>query len=375
MKVNNLAIIQAPTEWSPVFDFREDLDAIKEKISPYLKYKKIIVIGNGGSITSLEAYYRALSPQKKVYFLSTMEPRLLKELKAKCSKEETLVIPISKSGLNLGPIESLLAFDGYPTLVITNPEEGALKDIAKIRNWEIIPHPAIGGRYSGGTATAIVPALLCGLNAEKILAGLYLGYKQKDLAYSLASALYGLEQKGINEIYLPIYGNYLIGFLNLIVQLMHESVCKNGKGQTFYGAFSPESQHHTNQRFLGGKKTVAAVFFIYNQPKDLKISVPDELKNIQIRGEKLDFIDGIAYQDSLLSEYLGTKQDADKKGIANFTIELPEINESEVGQLLGFWQLVAFYSSSLRGVNPFDQPAVEDSKAITIEEIKRLGRS
>jgi len=375
MNINNLQNIQkAPDNWSPIFDFKEDLVSLKEKVQPYEKYEKIIVIGNGGSITSLEAYYRALSPKKEVFILSTMEPRLLKDLKLKCHQEETLVLIISKSGENLGPIESLLAFDGYPTLVITNPNRGALREIAKIKGWEIIPHPEIGGRFSGGTATAIVPSLLCGLDIEKILDGLQVGYGLKDQAYSLSSALYDLEQKGITEIYLPIYSNYLMGFLNMIVQLMHESVCKDNKGQTFYGAFSPESQHHTNQRFLGGKKNVAAIFLTYQGPKDLKISVADELKEVQIRSEKLDFIDGIAYQDSLLSEYLGTKQDADKKGITNFTIDLPEINELEVGTLLGFWHLVAFYSSVLRNVNPFDQPAVEDSKAITVDEIKRLSR-
>jgi len=364
-------IAEAPTDWSEVFDFREDLDELKTKIEKYRKYKNFIIIGNGGSITSFEAYYRALQPDREAAILSTMEPRLIEELKKKYSPEDTLVVPISKSGLNLGPIEIFLAFVDYPTLVITNPNEGALLEIARKRGYEIIDHPAIGGRFSGGTATALVPALLCGLDANQILSGLYEGYGLKKEAYSLSKRMFELENNGYSEVFLPIYSHYLMGFENMIVQLMHESVCKNGQGQTFYAAFSPEAQHHTNQRLLGGRKNVAAIFLKYEN-ESISVSVPDDLKDVDIRGEKLDFIDGLPYQKGLLAEYMGTKKDADLNNVPNFTITLQKIDAFEIGELLGFWHLVTFYSCVLRGVNPFDQPAVENSKQITVDEIKKL---
>ncbi|MEI6499279.1 MAG: hypothetical protein WCO23_04915 [bacterium] len=362
---------QLPEDWSEVFEYRENLNELKTKIEKYRKYRNFIIIGNGGSITSFEAYYRALSPDREAFILSTMEPRLIAEIKAKYQPSDTLVIPISKSGNTLGLMESLLAFIDYPKLVITNPEEGTLCEIAKIRECEIITHPNIGGRFSGGTASAIVPAILCGLDVEKILEGLYDGYKLKNEAYSLSSELYELEKIGYTEVYLPIYSQFLMGFENLIVQLMHESVCKDGHGQTFYASLSPESQHHTNQRFLGGRKNVAAIFLNY-EAESFEVVVPQDLRDIDIRGEKLGFLNGLNYQKGLMAEYLGTKQDADINNIPNFTITLPEINAYNVGLLLGFWHLMAFYSCLLRGVNPFDQPAVENSKQITVSEIKQL---
>ena len=38
---------------------------------------------------------------------------------------------------------------------------------------------------------------------------------------------------------------------------------------------------------------------------------------------------------------------------------------AEVGAFVAFWQLFAVYSSLMRGVNPFDQPQVEESKKIS----------
>ena len=374
MKIIGLKEIkEAPGDWSEVFDYRIDLDELKEQVSKYQHFEKFIVIGNGGSITSFESYYRALWPKKEFFILSSMEPRLIKEVREKFEKDKTLIIVISKSGFNLGPIEILLGFLDYPAiLVITNKHAGALREIAEKRGYPIIEHPEIGGRFSGATATAIVPAILAGFNSEEILSGIYAGYQRKDEAYTFATELLNLETSGTEEIFLPIYNYYLMGSLNLIVQLMHESVCKNGKGQTFYGAFSPEAQHHTNQRLFGGKRNMAAVFFTYQNQESSLIQVPDELKGIDFREAKLGMVDGIPYQQALLAEYKGTKKDADNKGIPNYTIDFESINESEIGQLVGFWHLVAFYSSILRGVNPFDQPAVEDSKAITVEEIGKL---
>ncbi len=365
-------IAKAPAEWPEVFEYRINLDEIQKGVAKYSQFPNIIIIGNGGSITSFDAFSKALGTQKNVFVLSTMEPRLIEKLKSKYRKEDTLIIAVSKSGNTLGLIESLLAFVDYPVLAITNSSEGTLSQMAKVMNWDIIDHPNVGGRFSAGTAAAIVPAILSGLNAGQILAGLYDGYQSmRDQAYSLSKELFELENKEMDEIYLPIYSYYLTGFQNLIVQLMHESVCKDGKGQTFYAALAPESQHHTNQRFLGGKKNVAGIFITYTDNNDLLINVPASLEDIEIRAEKLAFINNIPYQEALRAEYLGTKEDADHQGITNFTIELDGLNEHEVGELVAFWHMMAYYGSIIRGVNPFDQPAVEASKQITLEKIKK----
>jgi len=93
---------------------------------------------------------------------------------------------------------------------------------------------------------------------------------------------------------------------------------------------------------------------------------------LNLKGLELSKLEKITYQQALLAEYHGTKTEADRLKIPNITIELPEITNETVGELLAFWQLVAYYSAILRNVDPFNEPAVTNSKNITIEEIKKL---
>lgn len=365
-------IEQASDDWNEVFDYREDLDALIPKLEKFAKYKKIVVIGNGGSITSYDAYYGALNPQKESATIWTMEPDYIEKIQKKFKSEDTIVIAISKSGNTLGLIEALAAFSEYDILAVTNPDEGTLSKMAKTMGWEIIPHPPVGGRFSGGTSSAFVPSQLAGIDTKKVQNGMIAGYKMKDLAYSLSKYYFDLEKQGYNEVYVPIYSEALRSFQNLIVQLMHESVCKDGNGQTFYAALSPEAQHHTNQRFLGGKKNVIGTFItVKNANNDQKISLDEKIKDIAYKSGTLDVINNLSLQTGLLAEYHGTKLDADEKNVPNVTIEIDRICEESVGELVSFWHLVAFYSSIMREVNPFDQPAVERSKDITLEEITK----
>lgn len=372
LKIDLKNIKQAPEDWNEIFDYREDIDKLNSQLEEFRNYKKMVVIGNGGSITSYDAYYGAINPQKKSVTVWTMEPDYISNIQKDFPPKDTIVIAISKSGNTLGLIEALCTFNNYKTFVVTNPESGTLSQMARIKSWKIIPHPPIGGRFSGGTSSAFAPCEIAGIDAKKIQSGLKDGYKLKDLAYSLSEYYFKLEKQGYNEVYIPIYSNALRSFQNMIIQLMHESVCKDNKGQTFYAALSPEAQHHTNQRFLGGKKNVIGTFIVVKKSTNkITISLDEKIKNLPYKSGNLNLIDGLNLQKGLLAEYHGTKLDADEKNVPNVTIELDRICEQSVGELLAFWHLVAFYSSIIRGINPFDQPAVERSKDITLEEITK----
>ncbi|MCX6809453.1 MAG: hypothetical protein NTZ65_01740 [Candidatus Berkelbacteria bacterium] len=374
IKIDIEKIEKAPDNWSEVFDYREDLEKLDRELEPFRKYKNVIVVGNGGSISSYDAYCAALNPSVQTETVWTMDPALLNRVKKRFDPNKTIVIAVSKSGNTLGQMEALLYFIDFPVLVVTNPNEGTLSELAKKLGWHVIPHPSIGGRFSGGTSSTLVGASLVGLNSQKILEGIVDGYeKLRDTAYTLSKYYFDLDEKGFSEVYVTCYCEPLKGFGNLIVQLMHESVCKEEKGQTFYFAMGPEAQHHTNQRFLGGRKNVVGTFIVCQKPKpDIKLEINETIKDVDYKGDKLSVVDGISYSDLLDAEYLGTKGDADEKSVPNVTITIDEVNEKTVGQMVSFWHMVAFYSSVLRGVNAFDQPAVERSKNITLDIIKNL---
>ena len=382
MKILDLKLQNnVPDDWSQFFDYNEDIDYLKREAEKNdFDFDNVIVIGNGGSVTSFKAFDGALCSDKNCWIIDSPDPALLRKVKRECPADKTVVLAISKSGNTLGVIEALMSFVNYKIVVLTEGEDGALRQIAQKMNWQIVEHPNISGRYSGATSAGLFPALLAGMDIEKIAAGIKNGYKQKKPAYALAKYYFDLEHKGYVEVYVSAYSWILSDFRTLIIQLMHESVCKNGKGQTFYFSEAPESQHHTNQRFFGGKKNVIGTFIIAREWFDLpagrhgdrKIEVPQKIADLNLKGLELSKLEKITYQQALLAEYHGTKTEADRLKIPNITIELPEITNETVGELLAFWQLVAYYSAILRNVDPFNEPAVTNSKNITIEEIKKL---
>jgi len=366
-------IDKAPDNWSEVFDYKEDIPNLKQELLTLGRdYNNVLVVGNGGSITSFDAIVYALNSRKKVKSVWTMDPFFLNKVKKEYPKNNTIVVAVSKSGNTLGQIESLLFFKEYDIVAVTQKGSGTLFEIANKMGWKIIEHPEVGGRFSAGTSSTLTSALLAGIDVNEIQKGLIEGYKNlKDKAFALSKYYFEYEKRGYNEIYISIYNEALSHFQNLIIQLMHESVCKNGKGQSFYAALAPESQHHTNQRFLGGKKNVIGTFLIINKPvSDIKLDIPKKIADVNYKGSKLKILDSLSLNFALLAEYYGTKRDADKNQVPNVTISIEKIGERSVGQLISFWHLVAFYSSIMRGVNPFDQPAVENSKNITLQIIK-----
>jgi glucose-6-phosphate isomerase len=356
--------------------YTPDFGIMEQLAAKYAGYKKILIIGHGGSITSFQAIYGALESQatKLAYFLSTVDPDDIAWLKQQLSPEDTLVIAISKSGETTTQIEAVSEFLDYPLLFVTG-EGTPLAQIAKARGGEIVAHPSVGGRFTAFTEVALLPAALCGFDVKATFAAgrkMHQQFQADNLAWQAASVFAQLEEKGYVDVFLPFYSHSLFGSSNLIVQLCHESFGKDGKGQTYFAHESPESQHHTNQRFLGGRQNMAGFFTSLDHftSSDSKISIPAELQAIPMKNSTLAALDGIPFENAMHYELEGTLEDAKERGIPAAHLSVERLDPAGIGEYLAFWQLYAVYSSLLRGVNPFDQPAVENSKKISFE--KRL---
>lgn len=363
-----------PTSWPEFATYVPPVDEIKKQFAPYEKYQNYIVIGNGGSISALDGFWGALkSGSKNLEIVATMEPDYLREVANKYHQDDTLVIVISKSGTTVGVLESLMFFKSYDVLVITSVGEGTLSALAQKVGWPQIDHPAIGGRFSGRTAVGYGPAHLLGIDITAIEQGAATAVeeckKMDGPVWRLAKFLFdSIKSGGRNEVFLPTYSHYLNNFNHLIVQLIHESDAKEGRGLTVLAAEAPESQHHTNQRFFGGPKNMVGVFVtVTKSHHDEKIEVPESVKDITLRSGTLNDLSGADLQHSLLCEAQGTMADAAEQKIPLVHIELEEISPQEVGQYLVFWQFVAYYLALLFDVNPLDQPQVERSKEIALE--------
>ncbi len=365
------------TKEIPFFhDLKADIDGIKNAAGRYGHYKKIILVGNGGAVNSFLVLHRALyRGGKEVVIINSMEPDLLGRIRNKHTKEDSLVIVSSTSGTNVGALEIMSFFIGYPMVVLTADNDGALRNIAKAMGIETIPVPQYTDRFETGTALAYFPMAVLGMDIGRIDSALHEAYsnyspdRPDNDALKLSNALLSLEEKGYTEVFVPIYSNSLEGFAVYITQLMHESVCKDGRGQSFFVARAPESQHHTNQRFFGGRKNICGIFIRAANQEDstTKVRFPSELESTKLREGSLGDISNVPLARSFEFEFEGTYRDAVSSNIPCCVISLDRIDEENVAQLIAFWHYTAVYSCWLRDVNPFDQPAVEKSKQIAFE--------
>ncbi len=360
----------------PLFlSYAPDSDLMESLSREYAQYRNILIVGHGGSINPAYGLYFALKnrAKKQIYFLNTTDPDYIYELKQALSPENTVVLATSKSGETVTQIEALSQFMQYPLICVTG-KSSPLRAMAEKLRAKIILHPPIGGRYTGLTEVNLLPLALAGIDAEKLVKGakdLFRQYDKNNLAWEAASVFFQLEEKGVMDVFMPVYSHSLFPFSALIVQLCHESFGKNGKGQTYFAHEAPESQHHTNQRFFGGRKNIAGFFIsaeAFNHQTD--VLYPALIHTVQIKKHEIADIDKIPLAKTMEFEMQGTLEDARINGIPVAHLTLSSFTEEEIGAVTAFWQLYAVYASVLRGVDPFDQPQVESSKKISFN--KRL---
>jgi glucose-6-phosphate isomerase len=373
--------------------YNPHLDEIKRVTKKYLHYKNIIVVGNGGAINFFRGFYHALArgkTTKQIEILNTVEPDYINELKAKYSPSNTLIVIISKSGTNPTAMEILFAFKEYLKLAVCTEGDNALFKIVQKEKWDYTTYPTyqelshLEDRHTGFMASGLTPAALVGVDIIELCEGARIMYDkcapnvpiENNPALSLAATLYALDQKGFTEIFCPVYSTKLYGFLPGIIQMLHETACKDGKGQTIFGDLAPESQHHTNQRFFGGRKNILGLFIHAGQEdSESKVSIPADLFKLEIRGGNLKYFDGVPYSKLLEFEFQGTLNDAIDKNIPIITLEMEEISPKSVGMFLALFQYVSVYLAHLNGVNPLGQPQVERGKDISFELVKEYNKS
>lgn len=360
----------------PLFvNYKPDFGLLKKLAEENQKYQNILIVAHGGSINPLYGIYNALKYQakKNVYFLNTVDPDYIFELKQKLSISDTLVISISKSGENTTQLEETMPFSEYPILVVTG-KKSPLRAIAEKMKWQVLEHPAIGGRYTGLTEVNLLGAAIAGIDVEALWQGgqfFYKQYEKDNLAWKAASVFDQLEQKNIADVLMLFYSHFLFPSSYGIVQLCHESFGKNGKGQSYFAHEGPEVQHHTMQRYYGGQKNIAGFFITvdnFNHPTINKY--PTGIQSVELKNHHLNNIDKIPLEAALLAEAEANIEDSRIRSIPAVHLSLTSFSAEEIGAFNAFWQLFAVYSSLLRNVDPFDQPEVENSKKISFT--KRL---
>ena len=251
------------------FKFNFKLDDLKK----FKKFKKIVIIGMGGSILGSEAIYNFLYHKidKKVIFLNNINLKEVENLKKKKDYKKTLFIVISKSGNTIETISNFISLNiikknSKNIIIITEKKNNTLYKLSKKFNLFYIEHKSfIGGRYSVLSEVGLVPAHLMGLNISKIRHDLLSLLKKKETVFlknscKLISNL--LIQKKINDLILLNYSPRLEKFLYWCQQLIAESLGKRKLGFTPIVSNVPKDHHSLLQLYLDGPKN--KIFYIFD---------------------------------------------------------------------------------------------------------------
>jgi glucose-6-phosphate isomerase len=344
---------------------KKDLAEFK-KLAKYCEgYKKIIVLGVGGSSLGGKTLC-SVKFQDKIQFIESIDPITIHNQIKNIDFRNTFFIVISKSGETTETLcQTLIIINEMQSqkiknfaeqfIFITESSNNSLTKIAKKISAKIANHPSdIGGRYSCFSIVGLLPALLAGVDIENVRDGaneVLADFLMNDeIVYSSSLQLKLYEEGFTNNVIMPYVDDFK-NFTDWYRQLWAESLGKNSFGSTPINSMGTVDQHSQLQLYLDGNRDKFFTFIISNNYKnDFKIK---DLKGCPtLFGNKnLSRILQIEYQTTI--EVLKQK----KLPIRIF--EISSVSEKNIAKMMMQMFLETIIVADSKGINPFDQPAVE----------------
>ncbi len=336
----------------------------------FKKFKTIVLIGMGGSILGTEAVIELLRNKikKNIFFLNNINTEKIEKLKKSTKLQKTLFIIISKSGNTIETLSNffslnILKKNSKNILIISEKKNNLLFSLSKRMNLSHIEHKEnIGGRYSVLSEVGIIPSYLCGINTTRLRkhldSSLY-GKNSiflKDSCIKLANLL--IKNKYRNLIFIN-YEPRLEKFLFWCQQLIAESLGKKGKGFLPVISNAPKDHHSLLQLYLDGPKD--KLFYVFS-PVILKNSNKINSKKFT---SGLDFVNKKSLIQIKNSQKKAMIMALKKNKIPFREFNLKKIQEETLGSLISYFILETIIVGKLAGINPYDQPAVEQVKKFT----------
>jgi glucose-6-phosphate isomerase len=354
----------------------------------------VVFLGTGGSslggqtLAQLAGYaLPAIGPlcKPRLHFMDNLDPETFDGLLRMFPLATTRFVAISKSGgtaetlMQTIAVLSALKKAGLESLIselilgVTEPtlagKRNGLRDLLAAHRVIMLDHDVgVGGRYSVFTNVGLLPAAVAGLNIEKIRAGgaaalaSILGARPaKEVPSAVGAALAAtLSQKNQKNISVMMtYADRLERFARWYVQLWAESLGKDGKGTTPLAALGPVDQHSQLQLFMAGPRD--KLFTV------ITVGGGDRGPRMDAELAKLAGEPGLAGKtigDLVAAQGRATAETLAKNGCPVRTLHLDKLDEASLGELLMHFMLETIIAAHLFGVDPFDQPAVEEGKVL-----------
>jgi len=371
----------------------QDITAIKE-IGKYAgEFENFILLGIGGSALGPRSILEALSPfhnyhkQPKVFIYDNVDPATLKNILDTADLSKSLINVISKSGSTAETAASFMVLwqklkdlslpPQRHMVITTDPEKGNLRKIVREYNLKSLPiHPGVVGRYSVLSPVGLLLAETAGIDSNELLRGaMYIGQRclsaglRENPALLFSCSLYLLEKlKKRNITVMLPYSDRLKCLSEWFCQLWAESLGKEQKGLVPYPSVGTTDQHSQLQSWMEGPENYVVVF-ISVEDYGTDIEIPHVFGDI----EGLSYLSGHSLSELIRIEQEATEIALAKNGKPNLTISLPRIDEYHLGQLFHFFSIATAMTGFLYGVNPFNQPGVEEGKDLTYGMLGKVG--
>lgn len=365
----------------------QDISAIK-KLAEEVRNcaDDFLVLGIGGSALGPRSILEALSPfhnltkKPRVFICDNPDPRTLHGVFSVVDMKKTVVNVITKSGSTAETMASfMILWDKLSKtlgdkareriIVTTDPVKGSLRKIATDLGLKSLSiPPGVGGRFSVLSPVGLLLSEVVGVGGAEMLEGAADIHRKcsdpeiwKNPAYLFGTLLYLMEKEEKRNINVIIpYADGLKCLSEWFCQLWAESLGKLGIGITPYPSLGCVDQHSQLQLWMEGPEDKVCIFLkIMDYGTDIKI--PHVFEEM----EETHYLGG-----HLLSELMNAEEESTELALAknkrpHMTLSIPSIDPYHLGQLFYFFEIATVFTGFLYGVNPFNQPGVEEGKNYT----------
>ena len=389
--------LELPTNYD-----KKEFARIKKSAKKIKKESDILlVIGIGGSylgaravIESLTSSFYNMLPAKErkfpeiLYVGNNLSPNYINELIEYIGDKDFSVNVISKSGTTTEPavafrifreiLENKYGIDEARSRIYatTDKAKGALKTLAENEGYErfVVPDN-VGGRYSVLTAVGLLPIATAGIDIDKLMEGARIAqerYNDPSLKYNECYK-YAVARNILYKLYksTEILVNYepkMHFFTEWWKQLFGESEGKEQKGIFPAGVDFTTDLHSMGQYIQEGRRNLfETVISVENPNSDITIN-PDEdnLDGLNyLAGKGLDYVNKKAMEGTIKAHVSGD--------VPNIVISMEKLDEINLGELIYFFEKACAVSGMILGVNPFNQPGVEEYKKNMFKLLKKPG--
>ena len=355
--------------------------------------KALLAVGTGGSYLGARAAiellrgsaHNQIPGETEVYFVgNSLSPDSLNELITVLGDKDFSVNVISKSG---GTLEPALGFRVCKALlekkygkeeakkrifVTTDANRGTLHDYAVNEGYEMFTVPDdVGGRFSVLSAVGLLPMAAAGIDVERVIAAAIREMHDLDLrspenpAWKYAAARQNLYRQGKQIEILACYEPAFRFMAEWWKQLFGESEGKNGIGVYPASVEFNADLHSMGQYIQDGPRTLMETVVRFEHSlTEFKVPFeegdPDKLN--YLAGREYEDIQNIAADAVRLAHLTG--------GVPNLTVTVPRRDEEGFAALVCFFEMACGISAYISGVNPFNQPGVEEYKKNMFRQLK-----